>query len=132
MGTRRGNLKAFLLVFVVFILGVALGASGLYLVNARVLAARPQAVRTAATTTAMFTKDLNLNQDQQAQILAILSQMRDQYAAIHAKADPEYDQARQQGRERIRQLLTADQKPEFEDLLRRMDEERLKRQNAAR
>jgi hypothetical protein len=112
------------LVFAVFVLGIALGASGLYLLNGRVLAARPQAARTAASTTAMFTKNLNLNPDQQTQILAILNQMREQYAAIHAQADPEYDKVRQAGRDRIRQLLTADQRPEFEDLLRRMDEER--------
>jgi hypothetical protein len=130
MDNKRGNLKAILLIFAVFALGIGLGASGLYLLNARVLAARPQTVHTAASTTAMYTKDLNLNPDQQTQILTILNQMRDQYAAIHAKADPEYEQVRQAARDRIRQMLTSDQRPEFEDLLRRMDEARRQRQNA--
>ncbi len=132
MDINRGNRKAFLLVFAVFVLGIALGASGLYLLSARVQAARPQAVRTSASTQAMFTKDLNLNADQQTQIGTIFNQMREQYAAIHAKADPEYDQVRQQARDRIRQILTTDQRPEFEDLLRRMDEERRQRQNPGR
>ena len=132
MDTRQGNWKAFLLIIAVFALGIGLGAAGLSVWNSRVLAARPQAARTAASTTAMFTKDLNLNSDQQSQISTILNQMREQYAAIHAKADPEYDQVRQQARDRIRQILTADQRPQFEDLLGRMDEERRKRQSQGR
>ena len=71
---------------------------------------------------------LNLNPDQQKQIEAILSGTRARYAALHDKLDPEYEQIRQEGRERVREVLTPDQRPKFEDLLRRMDEDRRRRQ----
>jgi Spy/CpxP family protein refolding chaperone len=50
---------------------------------------------------------------------------------LHEKLDPEYEQVRQQGRERIRQALTAEQRPKFEDLLRQIDEDRRQRAAAA-
>jgi len=129
MDDNRGSRKAVVLVFVVFLLGIALGALGTYVVTTRVLAARPQsASRTPANTVAMFTRDLNLNPDQQKQIQAILSDTRARYAALHDKLDPEYEQVRQEGRERVREVLTPDQRPKFEDLLRRMDEDRRRRQ----
>jgi Spy/CpxP family protein refolding chaperone len=77
---------------------------------------------------AMYTRDLNLNADQQSQIQAILNNMRARYAGLHEKLDPEYEQVRQQGREQIRELLTPEQRPKFEDLLRQIDEDRRKRQ----
>jgi Spy/CpxP family protein refolding chaperone len=77
---------------------------------------------------ATFTRDLNLTPEQQNQIQAILNDTRAKYAQLHEKLDPEYEQVRQQGRQRIRGLLTPEQLPKFEDMLRRMDEERRQRQ----
>jgi Spy/CpxP family protein refolding chaperone len=130
MDANKGSRKAFLLVFVLFILGIALGSVGTYLVTLRVQAARPQATlaRNPGHTMAMFTRDLNLNPDQQSQIQAILNDTRARYAALHEKLDPEYEQVRHQGRERIRQVLTPEQRPKFEELLRQMDEDRRQRQ----
>ena len=83
METNQGSRKAFLLVFVLFVLGVGLGSVGTYLVTMRVQAARPQATlaHNPAHTMAMYTRDLNLNADQQSQIQAILNDMRARYAA---------------------------------------------------
>jgi Spy/CpxP family protein refolding chaperone len=132
MEISQGSRKAFLLVLLVFALGIGLGSVGTYVVSTRVHAARPQdAVRNPANHMAMFTRDLNLNPDQQKQIQAILTQTRARYAEIHNQADPEYEKARHEGRQRIRQVLTDEQRPKFEDLLRRIDEERLRRQNEA-
>jgi len=133
MDANQGNRKAMLMVFVLFVLGVALGSVGTYLVTTRVLAARPQTLigHTASEHMAMFTRDLNLTTDQQGQIQAILTDTRAHYASLHEKLDPEYEQVRQQGRERIREVLTADQRPKFEELLRQMDEERRQRQAAS-
>jgi hypothetical protein len=131
MDANRGNRKAVLLVCLVFVLGIALGAVGTYMVTTRVLAARALPDRSAAGRVAMYTRDLNLNSEQQKQIQSILTETRARYAEIHKQADPEYEQARQQGRERIRQTLTPEQLPKFEDLLRQMDEERRMRQAVA-
>jgi len=130
MDASQGNRKAVLLVIVVFVLGIALGAVGTYMVTTHVLAARPQAVEvhTAANTVATLTRDVNLNPDQQRQVLGILNDTRSRYDAIHQEVDPEYEKVRQEGRERIRELLTADQRPKFEEVLRQIDEDRRKRQ----
>ena len=132
METNQGGRKAALLVLIVFALGIGLGSVGTYVVTTRVLAARPQqAVRNSGNHMAMFTRDLNLNPDQQKQIQAILTETRARYAEIHNQADPEYEQARHAGREKIRQVLTPEQRPKFEDLLRSIDEERRRRQSEA-
>ena len=131
MDANKGSRKAFLLVFVLFILGLALGSVGTYLVTLRVQAARPQTnLARNPGHMAMFTRDLNLNPDQQTQIQAILSDTRARYAELHEKLDPEYEQVRHEGRERIRQVLTPDQRPKFEELLRQIDEDRRHRQSA--
>jgi Spy/CpxP family protein refolding chaperone len=78
---------------------------------------------------ALFTKDLNLTPEQQKQIQAILSDTRSRYAEIHKRDDPEYDKTRQEGRDRIRQVLSPEQGPKFEELLLKMDADRLRRQS---
>ena len=128
MDANQGNRKAVLLVLLVFTLGIALGVVGMYVFTTRVQAARRQAtIHDAASATAMWTRDLNLDPDQQKQILAIISDTRAHYAVLHDKFDPEYERVRQAGRDRIRQVLTAEQLPKFEELLRQMDEERRRR-----
>ena len=132
MEISQGSRKAFLLVLLVSALGIGLGSVGTYMVSTRVHAARPQqAAYNPANHMARFTSDLNLNPDQQKQIQAILTETRARYAEIHSHADPEYDKARHEGREKIRQILTPEQKPKFEDMLRRFDEERRSRQSEA-
>jgi Spy/CpxP family protein refolding chaperone len=131
MDANRGSRKAFLLVLLVFALGIALGAVGMRVVATRVLAARSQQASSVPSRVALFTRDLDLNADQQKQIQAILTETRARYAEIHRQADPEYETARQEGREKIREILTPEQKPKFEDLLRRFDEERRSRQSEA-
>ena len=130
MNANQGSRKAFLLVVLVFALGIALGAVGTYVVTTRVLAARPQ-LNTVPNRVALFTRDLDLNPDQQKQIQEILTQTRARYAEIHSQADPEYEKARHESREKIRQILTPEQRPKFEDMLRRFDEERRSRQSEA-
>jgi Spy/CpxP family protein refolding chaperone len=118
MNANQGNRKAVLLVFVLFVL-----------VTTRVQAARPHAslAHNYAGTVALFTNGLSLSPDQQKQLETIFNDMRDHYQALHQKLDPEYEQVRQQGRERIRQILTTEQRPKFEDLLRQIDEDRRRR-----
>lgn len=129
MDANQGNRKAYLAVFILFILGIALGSVGTYLVTMRVQAARPQAglAHNPGHTMETYARDLNLNSEQQTQIQAILNDTRARYAELHQKLDPEYEQVRHEGRERIRQVLTPEQRPKFEELLRQMDEDRRRR-----
>jgi Spy/CpxP family protein refolding chaperone len=129
MDINQNNRKAVLLVLVLFVLGIALGGVGTYVVTTEVQAARPHASlsHNYAGTVALFTHGLSLSSDQEKQLEVIFNDMRDHYDALHAKLDPEYEQVRQQGRERIRQILTSEQRPKFEELLRQIDEDRRRR-----
>jgi Spy/CpxP family protein refolding chaperone len=129
MDASQGSRKAFLLVFLVFVLGIALGSVGTYVVTTRVHAAFTQAVHNPPNPMPIFTRDLNLSPEQQKKVETILDDTRARYAEIHKRADPEYENARHEARERIRQVLTPEQKPKFEDLLQRMDAERRKRES---
>jgi Spy/CpxP family protein refolding chaperone len=130
MDANQGSRKAAFLVLVVFVLGIALGGLGTYAVTMRVMAARPQPMtltRDPGGVMARFTHALDLTPDQQKQVEVIFNDMRNQYQDLHQRLDPEYEQIRHNGRQRIRQVLTPEQLPKFEALLRQVDEERRER-----
>jgi len=130
MDANEGSRKAALLVFVVFVLGIALGSVGTYVVTTRVQAAhvQPTLARDPSGVVARFTRDLNLDAGQQKQIEVIFNDTRARYADLHQRLDPEYEQVRQQGRDKVRQILTPEQRPKLEELLRQIDEDRRRRQ----
>ena len=59
-------------------------------------------------------RDLNLTEQQAAQIRAILDETRNGYRALRAEVRPRYDAVRQQARTRIRALLTPEQQKLFD------------------
>ena len=71
-----------------------------------------------------LTQELNLTGEQQRQLDAIIATVQAEYKAIHQSTAPQIDQAREKGREQIRAILTSEQKPKFEEFLKRLDEER--------
>lgn len=119
--------KASLWLGVVFLLGVAIGGVLGYAFAHRSYAAAPTqltAEQRRAQKRAQLVEEVGLTPDQQTQVVAILDQAQTEIKAIHAVSDPQIDAARQKSRERIRQILTPEQKPKFEEFLRKMDEER--------
>jgi Spy/CpxP family protein refolding chaperone len=133
MEFNRTSRKAIALLILVFALGVALGAVGHMLAERRVLA---QAVQSRVQNggpggqqhlVGRLTHDLKLNDDQQKQITQILADMQHSYDTIREQMGPQFDQARNEGRDRIRQVLTPEQRPGFEDFMRKVDEERSRR-----
>jgi hypothetical protein len=143
MTDNRISWKAVSLVIVLFVLGISLGAVGEHLWNAHVNAAsqsRPDPAR-------LLKQELQLSPDQAKQFDAIISDERanfhsldsqqraewdPQYHALdaqrHAEWEPKWDQVRQQGRDRIRAILTPDQRIQFEAFVKKLDDERKKRQ----
>jgi hypothetical protein len=123
--------KAIGLLILVFVLGVAIGAAGITIFNTRVygdLRKPPQQQASTTTrTVARINQDLNLSADQQKQLAQILDSMQAGYNNIRQQMSPQFEQVRQQGREQIRQILTGDQRPKFEEYLQKLDEERRKR-----
>ena len=120
--------KATFWLVLVFVLGTALGAVLGYAFAHRSYAASAPAQLTAEQRRAQkreqLAREVGLTPEQQAQVTAILDDAQREYKAIHAVSDPQVDAVRQKSRDKIRQILTADQKPKFEEFIRKMDEER--------
>ena len=117
-------------VAVVFVIGAALGGVFGYLYGHRsiVSASNPPMSEPArrARRVEQLTQELSLTSAQRQQLDAVLSQLHAEYKNIHDQSDAQLEQARQKGRDEIRAFLTPEQKPKFEEFLKRMDEERRK------
>jgi Spy/CpxP family protein refolding chaperone len=118
--TRR---EAALLVVVVFVLGVLLGGVADHLFGARVFS-NPTPPRTRDQLIGQLTSQLSLTPDQQKQLTSIVDDTRAQWRTLYAPLEPQHEQIRQQGRERIRAILTPEQRPRFEEFMQRLDEQR--------
>jgi len=127
-GENSAKRKAAAWVAVVFVLGAALGGVFGYFYGHRssVSAANPplSEPQRRAQRVDQLTRELSLTNDQRQQLDATLSQLHAQYKAIHDQSEAETEQARQKGRDQVRAILTPEQKPKFEEFLKRMDEER--------
>jgi len=119
--------KATLWLSLVFVLGTALGGVLGYAFAHRSYAAAPAqltAEQRRAQKREQLTREVGLTAEQQKQVIAILDEAQGEYKAIHAVSDPQVDAVRQKSRDKIRTILTAEQKPKFEEFIRKMDEER--------
>ncbi|MBI1749730.1 MAG: hypothetical protein HY234_03060 [Acidobacteria bacterium] len=125
------NRKATVLVIGVFLLGIALGAVGMRLVEQKVWGdRREERIRAGkpARIVEQLTQELALTPEQQQQLATILEDTRKKYDATYSTIRPQMEQARQEGRTRIRSMLKPEQLPQFEEYLRRIDEERRNRE----
>jgi flagellar basal body-associated protein FliL len=121
--------KAALWVGLVFLLGVALGGFGGYILahqkytvtNASV---PPSDAVKRAQKVQELTSLANLTPEQGQQVDTIIADIQTQMKSIRKTLEPQFDEVRQRGRERIRAILTEEQKPKFEEFIRKMDEER--------
>jgi Spy/CpxP family protein refolding chaperone len=111
--------KAAAMVAIVFVLGIAFGVVGV-LAGRRVLGAvKPRGGGNGqGQQISQVVRDLHLTADQERQFREVLSDTRDRYEAIRKAMDPQFTQVREQNRDKIREVLTAEQKPLFEDFLR--------------
>ena len=122
---KRG--EAAVLVFVVFLLGALLGGGGNHVWGERVWG--KQIINSQPTRNEIvgdLTRDLQLTQDQQKQLGSIVDDTRAQWRTLYTTIEPQHEQIRQQSRDRIRAILTPDQKPKFEEFMHRIDEQRKK------
>jgi Spy/CpxP family protein refolding chaperone len=119
--------KAVLWVVVVFVLGAALGGVLGYTFGHHAVSASnppPTESQRRARRVEQMTQALTLTKEQSLQLDTILSQIHGEYKTLHEQSDAQIDEARQRGRNRIREILTPEQKPKFEEFLKKMDEER--------
>jgi len=119
--------KATLWLAIVFLLGAALGGVLGYAFAHRSYAAGPtvlSAEERRAQKRERLTREVGLTPDQQKQVTVILDQAQVEYKAVHDVMDPQIEAIRQKNRDKIRALLTPEQKPKLEEFLRRLDDER--------
>jgi Spy/CpxP family protein refolding chaperone len=123
--------KAVMWIAAVFVLAAALGSVSGYMYGHRAPgpplsddAKRAQKVET-------LTKELQLTPAQQTQVDGIFRDTQSKFQEIRAnskkESDAQIEVARQAARERLRALMTPEQKPKFEEFLRKMDEDRKNR-----
>jgi Spy/CpxP family protein refolding chaperone len=127
MTDTRATRKAALWVGAVFLLGAALGGVLGYLFAHRpVNAANPplSEPERRAHRVVELTKELSLTPQQAQELDSILLHWHGETKAIHDQSDAQIDAIRVKGRNEVRAILTTDQKPKFEDFLKRLDEER--------
>jgi hypothetical protein len=130
METTKARGKAAALVAAVFLLGALLGGVGTHMWGERIWGGvrgpgqpptRDQVIRD-------LTRELQLTPDQQKQLATIIDETRAQWRAVYVPLEPQHEQIRQHGRDRIRAILTPVQVPKFEQFMQRIDEQRKKDQ----
>jgi len=121
--------KAALWVGLVFLLGAAIGGMAGYVfahqkytvTNASV---PPSDAVKRAQKVQELTSLVNLTPEQSLQVDAVIADVQSQMKIIRKTLDPQLSEVRQKGRERIRGILTAEQRPKFEEYMQKLDEER--------
>ena len=120
--------KAALWVGLVFLLGLALGGLGGYVFAHQKYTVTNAGPTTDAARRAQKVQELttlaNLTQEQSQQVDAIIADIQSQMKGIRKTVDPQLSEVREKGRDRIRAILTGEQKPKFEEFIRKLDEER--------
>lgn len=122
------NRRAVFYLLLVFVLGVAFGAVGAYLGDTwNVFDWHRRSHDREHGVVDWLSRELALSPDQQGHLQTILEDAKKLYQQVWERQRAESEQVRQTVRQRIREILTEEQKPQFEELLGRIDERRRQR-----
>ena len=122
---------------VVFLVGSAVGAvfgySFAHHSYAATASTRPATMsepERRAKHVAEMTQEVGLTPDQSAKMDDIIKNAHQEMKGVREKAEKDVDALREQARSLMRTVLTEEQKPKFEAMVQRMEEERRKQQAA--
>ncbi|HTZ49645.1 MAG TPA: hypothetical protein VMH20_18785 [Verrucomicrobiae bacterium] len=129
--------KARLWLALVFLVGAAIGivfgySFGHHTVLAKTTPAPMSEPERRAKKVQDMTKELGLTPDQSAKMDDIIRSAHEDMKSIRNKAESDVDVVREKARDEMRQFLTPEQKPKFEEMVQRMDAERKKQQAAGK
>ncbi|HTZ49638.1 MAG TPA: hypothetical protein VMH20_18750 [Verrucomicrobiae bacterium] len=129
--------KARLWLALVFLVGAAIGivfgySFGHHTVLAKTTSAPMNEPERRAKRLQEMTKELGLTPDQSAKMDDIIRRAHGDMKTIRDKAENDVDVVREHARDEMRQFLTPEQKPKFEEMVQRMDAERKKQQAAGK
>lgn len=130
--------KARLWLAVVFLVGAAIGAVFGYSFghwNYAVAIERPPSMsepERRAKRVSDMTREMGLTAEQSARMDEIIRGAHQEMKGIRDDAEKNVDAVREKARDQMRGLLSAEQKPKFEAMVQRMDEERKKQQQGTK
>jgi Spy/CpxP family protein refolding chaperone len=130
MKGTKARLEAAALFLVVFLLGITFGALGDHIWSQRV-SGEPAAINTNPTRNEVMqdlTERLELTPEQQKQIGAAIDDTRAKWQALYSPLDGQREAIRQEGRAKIRAALTPAQQVKFDEFLKRLDEQRRRKE----
>ena len=133
MESKTSQSKARVIVVSVFVIGFAAGALALNLYQQLTSSSKNKGPRNGAEFLINKMNDkVGLTQNQQDQIRKILEETNDKYRELRINVieprihdvEPQFNAVRQESRDRIRALLTPDQLPKYEEMIRERDKMR--------
>jgi|SRR5215831_14682952 len=119
--------KARLVIVAIFVFGFVGGALSMNLYTRATATGKVDTERPRHYFFEKLNEKCKLTPDQQAQIHGICDDTFNKFHDIGKQVEPQMNQARQDGRDKIRAILTKDQLPKFEELLSEMDKKRQER-----
>jgi len=123
------SLKAKVLVFAIFLAGIATGgvASNFYTTR---LTAGPNAnaPQRAQRDINKFYDYLGLNQEQREQMHKIGEETRQEFRALRAETQPRFEAIQEESRAKIRAVLNDEQRTKYDEFRKKMDERRKERE----
>jgi hypothetical protein len=125
MENAKVRREAAILAVVVFLLGALVGgiATHVWTIHASNKQFAPHGRDQILS---QMTRELEFSPGQLQVVTQIVDETHGQIRALYSPLDAQREQIRQKTRERIRAVLTPEQKIKFEDFLRRLDEQRKK------
>ena len=122
--TGKTNLKIWLVLVAVFLLGSVTGAALTGLYRSRASGGREKGDRPRHEQRfEKMRQDLSLTDQQTADVRAILDQTRNEYRTLREELRPRFEEPRSKARTKIRALLNAEQQKKFDALVAQQDAE---------
>ena len=116
--------KAHLIVVTAFVLGIAVGVSGQYLLSNQ---AAPPTASTPVDVADELTQVLKMDQSQRSQVVQILGDCQKQSQELREQNRPQFQSIRENARNRIRTLLAPEQLALFNQWIKDLDARREKK-----
>jgi Spy/CpxP family protein refolding chaperone len=124
------RMQARLWLALVFVLGIAIGATFGYSFAHRSYASTAgpslSEPERRAKRVAEMTRAIGLTPEQSQKMDAVILSAHEEMKRVREKSDADLDALRQKARGQMREFLTAEQKPKFEEFVQKLDEERKK------
>jgi uncharacterized membrane protein len=116
----KSKLGVILLGILVFLLGGIAGAVSHYIYGEHVKASVPKTIPRVEDVVEGMARVLKLDAQQKAAVKVIIGESRNSYRELSRQFRPQYEKIVQDSDNRIRALLRDDQKPLFEEFLKKI------------